>query len=565
MTHIYTQSCVNERAHTHSVCVLVFTQVNRFLETYSALAKDIPAPTLSLLQNQFSNLSAHYQASASGDGPSPLQLAAALQDYLTAVRATCRATWARFNPAKMVAGVAVLALAVLLCLVVSQRDDGGVGLALAPAAASGGCALVAAAAAMTRLTSEGHVDTSWCLGAAALTSTLTLLWGACRSRRTWRTLLAAAETAPLLVLLLRCASLLSDSYVVFEGRAVTFLLFSLALYVPVSLHWEGLLLPATGTADPLKGSGLLQTPSAAPSSVIRRQSGTLLAATALLVAALYTSLAFHGCREEQGAACSPSYFLSPLARLQDSRRRNLHYLLSVGSLGLWTYLLRRCLRHYGNLNTAGGAALVARWLLPLLAVALALHWAVGATPEGSFRGLAELMGVARQALPRIAYLLLGAGLLLVWLRPLTVYVKSRAGPGPEVAPPPIPPRYRASTGISPQAELHHLIPQIYQRMRRSLDDSELSGSPAGGGGGPAVEAYGLGTVYSTPLLLLCGLLAAGLLVLHADAMAPAFLLLLLEGGALLHVHASYTSLKALQGAPAGKTLPTTTTTDPPEI
>ncbi|XP_075885150.1 GPI ethanolamine phosphate transferase 3, catalytic subunit [Nelusetta ayraudi] len=533
-------------------------QVNRFLETYSALAQDIPAQTLSVLQDQFSRLSTDYLVSTSA-GPAHPQLAAALQAYLTAVRDACRATWARFNPAKMAAGVAVLALAVLLCLVVSQRDDGGAGLALAPAAASGAGAAAAAAAA-TQLPSGGSMDTSWCLAAAALSSGLTLLWGARGGRRTWRPLLAGAEVVPLLVLLLRCASLMSDSYVVFEGRAVTFLLLSLALYVPVSLHWEGLLLPAaTGGADSLKGAGLLPPPPpTAPSSVVRRESGTLLAATALLLTALYASLAFHGCREEQGAACSPSHFLSPLARLQDGRLRNLHYLLSVASLGLWMHLLRHCLRHYGNMNAAGGAALVARWLLPLLAVALALHWAVGATPEGSFRGLAELMGVARRALPRTAYFLLGAGLLLIWLRPLTVYVKSRAGTGPGVAaPPPTPPRYRASTGISPQAELHHLIPQIYQRMRRSLDDGELSGSLAGGGGGPAVEAYGLGTVYSAPLLLLCGLLAAGLLLLHADAMAPAFLLLLLEGGALLHIHASCTALRGLQGAPAGFSVPWT--------
>ena len=120
------------------------------------------------------------------------------------------------------------------------------------------------------------------------------------------------------------------------------------------------------------------------------------------------------------------------------------------------------------------------------------------------------------------------------------------------APPPLP-RYRASTGISPHAELQHLIPQIYQRMRRSLEDSEqqlAAGREVDTR--PAVEAYGLGTVYSAPLLLLCGLLGLGLLLLHPEGMAVSFLLLLLEMAALLHIHASAISLAGLQGVHSGK-------------
>uniref|UniRef100_A0A3Q4BZC2 GPI ethanolamine phosphate transferase 3, catalytic subunit n=1 Tax=Mola mola TaxID=94237 RepID=A0A3Q4BZC2_MOLML len=478
-------------------------QVNRFLETYSGMAKDIPADSLTRLKSEFSRLSSEYLAAVRGGGPASPQLAARLQAYLTSVRDTCRATWARFSPGKMAAGLAVLALACLLCLTLSElslvliRGDGpGLRGPAAAALSAGGCGL-------------------------------------------------GLLVPPLLVLLLRCASLLSDSYVIAEGRAVTFLLLSLALYVPVHLNWDGLLMPPGH--DPLKAAGLLPSAALSPSAV-RRESGTLLACLGLLVGSLYLSLAFHGCREEQGS-CQPSHFLSPLSRLQDNQLKNLHYVLSVCSLGSWTYLLRRCLRHYGNLNSSGGAVFAARWLLPLLCVCLVLHWAVSATPEDSFRNLSELISLAQRALPRAAYCLLGLGLLLVWVDPLTVFVKTRTAAtvrGPSLPPP----RYRASTGISPQAELHHLIPQIYQRMRLSLDDSELRGGGEAGSR-PAVEAYGLGTVYSAPLLLLCGLLGVGLLLLHPEGMALSFLLLLLETGALLHIHASSTALSGLHGTPAG--------------
>lgn len=529
------------------------------------MAKDIPPESLSRLKSQFSRLSSQYLSTVGEGGPPSPQLAASLQAYLTSVRDTCRATWAQFNPFKMVAGLVVLALACLTCFTVSDMSlsllrESGPGLkgpVVMAITAGGG---VAAAHVLTR----GHVEVAWSLGAAALSSQLLFLWRARRSRP-----IAVAKNgskapkcsswswmaprhlllAPLVMLLLRCASLLSDSYVIAEGRAVTFLVFSLALYIPIHLNWDGLLLPPT--PDPLKAAGLLP-PAALSPSTVRRESSTLLACLGLLVGSLYLSLSFHGCREEQGS-CQPSPFLSPLSRLQDNQLKNLHYILSVCSLGLWTYLLRRCLRHYGNLNSSGATVFTARWLLPLLSVCLGLHWAVSATPEDSFRNLAELIGLAQLALPRAAFFLLGLGLLLVWLDPLTVFVKTRAAVaarGPTLPPP----RYRASTGISPQAELHHLIPQIYQRMRRSLDDGELSGGGGESDSRPAVEAYGLGTVYSAPLLLFCGLLGLGLLLLHPEGMALSFLLLMLEMGALLHIHASSTTLSGLHGAYTGELL-----------
>ncbi|XP_074546103.1 GPI ethanolamine phosphate transferase 3, catalytic subunit [Halichoeres trimaculatus] len=532
-------------------------QVNRFLETYSNMAEDIPPESLTLLKDQFSRLSSEYLAVVREGGSSSPQLAASLQAYLSLVRDTCRATWAQFNPLKMAAGLAVLAFACLACFVLSELSlvllsENGPGLK-APVAVG---VLVGLCTAAAQLLTQGYAEVAWSLAAAALSSELLFLWRAHQSRS--RTLAKTGSKVPkfssllsprhllvpsLLVLLLRCASLLSDSYVIAEGRVVTFLVFSLALYVPVHLNWDGLLLPPS--PDPLKAAGLLPAAALSPAAV-RRESGTLLGCLGLLVGSLCLSLSFHGCREEQGA-CQPSLFLSPLSRLQDSRLKNLHYVLSVCSLGCWTYLLRRCLRHYGNLNSSGGTVFAARFVLPLLAVCLGVHWAVSATPEDSFRNLSELISLAQLALPRTAFLLLGLGLLLVWLDPLTVFVKTRTAPAARSSSLP-PPRYRASTGISPQAELYHLIPQIYQRMRRSLDDGE----PGGGGGElgsrPAVEAYGLGTVYSAPLLLFWGLLGVGLLLLHPEGMALSFLLLLLETGALLHIHASSMTLSGVHGA-----------------
>ncbi|XP_053332259.1 GPI ethanolamine phosphate transferase 3 isoform X1 [Clarias gariepinus] len=518
-------------------------QVHRFLETYSSMAKDIPADSLSQLTAHFFQISSQYMSSIRDGTPPPPELVASMQDYLSSVRETCRASWARFNPVKMATGLLVLGFGCVLCYVISELSVVILQGAMLKAPVVAGL-VVGGAVAVGQVFTLGYIEVSWCLGAAVLFSEVLFLW---RARRVcprgrlshWRLL-----TPPLLILFLRFASLLSDSYVISEGRVVTFLLFSLCLYVPFQLNWDGLLVPAPST-DTQKPSGLI-APSL-PSSVVRRESGTVLVCVGVLVASLYLSLSFHSCREEQGA-CQPSVFLTPLSRVQDSRLRNVHYILSLASLSTWAFLLHRWLRHYGNLNCSGMVVFTARCLLPLSSICMALHWAVSATPEDTFRNLAELISLAQVILPRIIFGLLGLGMLLLWHDPIMVFLKMRAPLNSRGAVMP-PPRYRASTGISPQAELHHLIPQLYQRIRQSLDDEGVKGSSPDGR--PAVEAYGLGTVYSAPLVLLCGLMGLGLLLLHPEGMALAFLLLLLQAAALLHLHASASNLSSLQSHSTG--------------
>ncbi|CAL9683623.1 unnamed protein product [Knipowitschia caucasica] len=524
-------------------------QVNRFLETYSSMAKDIAPETLSLLQSQFSRLSSEYVSAQQKGLLSSPHITAALQAYLTSVRDTCRATWAKFNPLKMAAGLFILALACVACFFLSElsltfiREDNAIRSPCVVAMLTGVCV------AIVQLLNWGYVEVSWCVASAAVGSELLFVWKAYRLRTVTKTRVKNSASwlsfscllsPAVFILFLRCASLLSDSYVIAEGRVVTFLVLSLALYIPVHLNWHGFLLPQM--YDQPKPSALLPSPAISP-FVVRREAGTFMLCLSLVIGSLFFSLFFHGCREEQGT-CQPSQFLSPLSRMQDDKLKNLHYALSVSALAVYTYLIRSWMRNYGNLNASSITVFTANWILPLSSVSLGLHWAVSGTPEDSFKNLSELIGLAQLALPRAAYCFLTAGLLLIWLDPLTVFIKSKTATQNRPAPR-LPPRYRASIGISPQAELHHLIPQIYQQMRQSLDDGETSGE-GGEDSRPAVEAYGLGTVYSAPLLLLCGMLGLVLLLLHPEGMSLAFLLLLVEAGALLHIHASACNLSRTQ-------------------
>lgn len=501
------------------------------------MAKDIPPDNLSQLRADFSNISSQYLSAVhKGHLPSP-KLVISMQNYLTAVRETCRASWARFNPFKMAAGLLILAVSCVLCYVLSELSYVVIQESLLKLPILSGLA-VGLVVAAGQLFLQGYLELSWCLGAAALSSEVLFLWKTRRVSQKCRWSLSGLFTPALLVLFLRCASLLSDSYVIYEGHVVTFLLFTLSIYIPLRLNWDGLLVPLP-PSDTQKPPRLL--PTALPSSVVRREATVLLVWLGVLVGSLYVSLSFHNCREEQGT-CQPSSFLSPLSRVQDSQLRNLHYVLSVFSLATWGYLLHRWLRHYGNLNCSSLTVFTACFLIPLACVCIGLHWAVSATPEDTFRSLSELIGLAQVFLPRAAFCLLGLGLLLLWLDPMTVFLKTRTPLSSRGTSLP-PPKYRASTGISPQAELHHLIPQLYQRIRHSLEDGSTDAGEVDNR--PAVEAYGLGTVYSAPLVLLCGLLGLVLLLLHPEGMALAFLLLLLEAGAVLHIHACSTTLSSL--------------------
>lgn len=145
----------------NSSFIIIMFQVHRFLQTYSSMASDIPADSLAELEVQFSRLSSSYLSTVGAGLPPAPELVGSLQAYLSSVRDACRATWARFNPLKMAAGLVVLALGCLLCLVLSELS--GVllresGLLKAPVSAA---VAVAVGVWASQLLTQGYVEV-WC-------------------------------------------------------------------------------------------------------------------------------------------------------------------------------------------------------------------------------------------------------------------------------------------------------------------------------------------------------------------------------------------------------------------
>ncbi|XP_037758449.1 GPI ethanolamine phosphate transferase 3 isoform X1 [Chelonia mydas] len=520
-------------------------QVDRFLHSYSLAAQDLPAERLRHLRELFSAaLEEHDQllAQVQEGLPASPELEARLgrlvgrfQRYLRGARAVCTESWARFHPLRMVAGCALIAASCLLCCVASELaaalDFSYRSHLLYPLL--WGLAVAALLGLGHLLTKEG-LDLILVLSWSAAASQLAFFWHwwGRRPRRAhlagvqlpvasaglWQRLRAwQGLVLPMGILFIRCCAMFSDSFVVAEARVAPFLLASLAILLVGKLHWHGRL---TAPEAPKQPPGF---------AFYQKESWQLLCLLAVLLACLRLSGLFHQCREEI-PHCQPSPFLAPLSSLQSTQAKNLFYLLCVAALAGLVYAVRRWLRHYGNLNSSSPLVLFVRWAFPLVAVWIACYWAVTSGAEDTLGKLQELVQVALVGFPRAVYGLASLGLLLVLWTPVTVFVKdSREPVGPIVTP------YQGAP--SSQADLQHVIPQIYRRMQQSLKSQLDRGHRRA-----TVAAYGLGSVYSAALVIVLTLVGFLLLLLHSERMSLSFLLLFLEAFVLLRIHVCVVSL-----------------------
>ncbi|XP_017602051.1 PREDICTED: GPI ethanolamine phosphate transferase 3, partial [Corvus brachyrhynchos] len=382
-------------------------QVNRFLQSYSLVAQDLPAEQLQHLQELFSSaVEEHTQLLAQVQGTTvvPAELESRLgsligrfQRYLREARAVCTQSWARFHPLRMVGGCILIASSCLLCYMVSE------------------------------LATSSHSFCRSCL----LYPLPWVLVGALLG-------LAHVFTQKGLDLLL------GSSW----PRVPPFLLASLVMLLVGKLHWDGRLTVPESPKQQLLGF-----------SSYRREIWYLLCLVAMLLVCVRLSSFFHQCREEI-PQCRPSVFLSPLASLRNTRAKNLFYLLCVALLAGLVYAVQSWLRHYGNLNSSDPLVLFVRWGFPLVVLCIACYWAVASSADDSLGKLQELVQVAVVVFPRAVYGLASVGLLLLLCNPMTVFAKdTRELAGSIVTP---------YLGVpSSEVDFRHVIPQIYKRMQES--------------------------------------------------------------------------------------------------
>ncbi|XP_043933309.1 GPI ethanolamine phosphate transferase 3 isoform X2 [Protopterus annectens] len=528
-------------------------QVDRFLETYSLAAKDLPKEELRHLKELFFSLSSEYsslvkeklQFTAEGELTAPFQnLITGLQHYLKSAREMCQKSWARFHPRRMLSGIVILVFTLLMCYLVS----GDVGilellcnrLPLYPFMWG---ILIGILNIVFQLLSQNSLEFIMAFCWATGASLFGLFWQLGKYKLktdhstgqlhksqcvlTQQGLLTLANLpVPLMVLFFRCASLFSNSFVVADAQVVLFLLKSLVVFVVLKLFWSGML-----TVQSPSSTFIPEMHKHMIMPAYRKECFHVNGFLTLFFICVYLSSMFHSCREEL-LNCEPSSLLTPLSSLKNSHVRNICYILCITSVSCIVYLIRWWLRHYGNLNSSTLIVLFVRWGFPLTALSICLYWAMCSAPYQSFGKLQELVRAVSVFCPRIVYGLTALGLFLVLRNPIMVFVKDTKEEENSIVT-----SYKR-TGT--ETDLLHVIPQIYRKMHKSLSSSNVTGAD----GKPTVAAYGLGTVYSAVLLTVTLLLGLLLILLHSERLSLSFLILFLEAFAFLQIHSIAVNLSA---------------------
>ncbi|XP_077319272.1 GPI ethanolamine phosphate transferase 3, catalytic subunit isoform X1 [Lithobates pipiens] len=520
-------------------------QVARYLSSYSQAAGDLSADKLRLLDDLSSSSMAEYKQLMSEWDQNTVseaeleerltQLVQKLQLYLSQARHVCMESWARFHPLRMIFGSLILFMSCVVSYVVAEA---GLSMKISYRSLLGYpvfiSLLLTVVLGLGTWMSFVDMDLVSLCALVTIVSQLSFLYifrlRRYAQKRWWSRPTSLLVSGSCIVLFFRCCTLFSDSFVVAEGKAAQFFLASLLLVTVAKLHWDGrLTLP---TFNPLGNESL--KPSLTPG--YKKDGSRLLLLLAALGLCIRLSSFFHNCREET-PECHPSAFLTPLSSVQDPELKNFSYICCVLCLGVIIYLIRKWLQHYGNLNSSSPLVLYVRWGFPLIALGISCFWALSSGTEDTFARLRELTHLALVAFPRAIYVFAGMGILLTLWKPMTVYMKQSQDSSAD--------NTVTTFGGVPgsQAELQHVIPQIYRKMQRTLKN-RLQHSREGEEGkkGAALEAYGLGSVYSAAMVITLSLLTLVLIMLHSERMTPAFLLLLLEALVILQIHGHVSNL-----------------------
>ncbi|XP_043543817.1 GPI ethanolamine phosphate transferase 3 isoform X2 [Chiloscyllium plagiosum] len=530
-------------------------QVNRFLESYSYAARDLPVTKLKYLKELFSTAVMEYndlitimqkseKIVPDQDFHTRFQnLLITQQRYLRETKEVCRESWARFNPAHMLYGIVLLAATCMHCFLVSETASTFESLykqlLLYPVIWGLTAGLtVYFWMLISGITLEPLMICFW----IAFGSHVSFHWNFWRLERKkhnhsdkliqssnicnqqkWKSWLKCF--IPLGILLLRCLAMFSNSFVITEGQVVSFLLKSLVTFTVLKLKWNGKLtnycLNTPFVPDIQKNSGSMS---------YKRESCYLIVFMMTFMVCILFSSNFYHCREEI-ADCEPSPFLKPLSRISNSQQKNFHYILSVSSLGALVYLIRRWFLHYGNLNSSHLVVFFIRLGFPFIVFCLCCYWAVNAASEETSIKLQDLTRKIMIIIPGIVFVLVITGFLIVLWNPITVFIKDNRESDDTLVP-----SYKDS--MTTEVDSLHVVPLIYRKMQKAMsihfNDNQTKTR--------TMAAYGLGTVYSAALITILTLLTLLLIMLHNERMSLAFLLLFLEGFSFLEIHGTTRNL-----------------------
>ncbi|XP_041373818.1 GPI ethanolamine phosphate transferase 3-like [Gigantopelta aegis] len=500
--------------HTIKALRLNAYQMSQYLTSYSKIASDLPLDRFhqqeELLRNSENELQRLLTAMVTeGETTGMLGRLKTLQSnymkYIADVREVCRSIWAKFDISLMVIGIITLAVGLLgnIYFFVTKNisDEKILVRTLVVVVVS---VLYLLYAIIQMITEFLHPLVLIQFGSVVVLVLCVLVKLSLSSKEETqsdrKTCASMLDLFASLICVIYFCSFFSNSFVVYEDRVLLFLTQTMVwLYClkAVRTNLSSVSLAVQSHPDVTYRQKKTRV-TFDIGEVITNPAVVCLMTTAACSLCLKLMTNFRMCREEQ-VNCTSTIFADPLANLIGERKslRNFRYFFSVSCVALFTYLTRKWMQHYGNLNSTTFSMICYKYGYPFCAVCCALFWALQGLPQVVFDSLPSWQ---HMVLPWLVYGTLLISVVSLVAGPLCVLQLATS---------------KASAAFY-GTSLPQLIPQVYNQLKIELQNDSVEDKP------PTV--YGLGSVYSASIVHLLTGIGLFLVLLLGDRFSPSILL-----------------------------------------
>lgn len=486
-------------------------QAMTYIETYSSRNNEFTSDKLHSLRKMFSSFSEKVKNVVNQE--EFMAIAEEGTEFLTSLRVLCEKVWVQFDTYSMTWGLIftfVVIMAIFLVIEALQGDEISFSV-------SGSClafayfGLVLCASVSFVL---GHLDiiqnselvffistfgSSFIFLAIVLAANAGAIlskWGSIPKSKPW------LETFWRTVCVLSLWAMASNSYVMTEGKILSF--FLLSLIATMVYCYNVPLDELSGVVKNKIGKSRL----AWLRSQIHPMRLRILVVALVLAVLVRATHQFWKCRDEE-AACNNQASNQPSEPKRKDLGADPNCLIMLICMALWVTFTRMWLRSCGNLTGYSITVLFARYTPTVMAVCSGGFWVLQELPGDTRSRLFKPWQL--QILPWTVYTLSGISLASLILRPLCVFVvKSR----------------NQSTTFS-VTRTENPIPQLYNQMKQmisgkkeNLNQTETSDGTENSS--PVV--YGLATVYSASFTVLAVILVPVMGLLLGARWSPALVL-----------------------------------------
>ena len=498
-------------------------QVHKYVETYAALSAGFDVEDVRNFNEIFQKADFEYRnftkyKDIRGLDPSHLRnVQSDYERYLVSVRSFLQKKWAQFDMPMMFYGMAILVAAVLLNFYLIFTEDY--------------FSLTASsfAVVMSFVASVCLLFYGLCLLSVLSFLTGILLFVVLILNKFLRrtasfesssSVVNIRDAISIVIWLVYIVSLLSNSFVVYEGSVASFLL-QTCLYV------QFICIAHDYSTSSLSWSKTSKkcSPDSKPS--IRGHIFLLMFFSLAANFLLSVSSTFRTCREEQ-TNCTESWLLQQSTSEDEMvANKKKQFLLSMLAIFVVVVAVYQWLRKNGNANGWSPATVAFKYIASFSFLLVLAYWCLKTGSKSSLKQLTSL------ALPvaKLVYLSVFVSLIMIVVRPLCTFVVKH-----------VPPTTRENLNsailnnvLLSGSSSKDVVPQIFRQLQASWMLGRTSGQQSEENE-PKIFVYGLATIFSSPLLALLLIVMILLVMLLDVSVAPSMFLLCAVSFIILECH-----------------------------